>query len=230
MSKKKLSLTDQITLAENNAVDFTHACITIALHDCFALGRERLDRVNRRREEINEQMLEIMAQPQQSGREQAEAGQAWLLGLLPEGTEPELRVPLAKGAARKRRELQVRMAVDRAATLEWRVYAAACAEVLGFGAKRLNCLWAAVLGRETWKGWYGFCAGAAVLLFVTGFPVPSLQPLLQFVMTYLLLLAAFDLWERVWKKYPALNVWGWLLFGGLGFRAFYVLSRVMGQY
>lgn len=145
MRKKKLSLTDQITLAENNAVDFTHACITIALHDCFALGRERLDRVNRRREEINEQMLEIMAQPQQSGREQAEAGQAWLLGLLPEGTEPELRVPLAKGAARKRRELQVRMAVDRAATLEWRVYAAACAEVLGFGAKRLNCLWAAVL-------------------------------------------------------------------------------------
>lgn len=92
------------------------------------------------------------------------------------------------------------------------------------------CLWAAVLGRETWKGWYGFCAGAAVLLFVTGFPVPSLQPLLQFVMTYLLLLAALDLWERVWKKYPALNVWGWLLFGGLGFRAFYVLSRVMGQY
>lgn len=92
------------------------------------------------------------------------------------------------------------------------------------------CLWAAVLGREAWKRWYGFYAGAAVLLFVTGFPVPSLQPLLQFVMTYLLLLAAFDLWERVWKKYPALNVWGWLLFGGLGFRAFYVLSRVMGQY
>lgn len=37
------------------------------------------------------------------------------------------------------------MAVDNAATLEWRVYAAACAEVLGFGAKRLNDLHKAVL-------------------------------------------------------------------------------------
>ena len=92
------------------------------------------------------------------------------------------------------------------------------------------CLWAAVLGKEAWKGWYGFCAGLAALLFGMGFLVPSLQPLLHFVMAYLLLLAAFDLWERVWERYPALNVWGWLLFGGLGLRAFYVLSRVMGQY
>lgn len=44
-----------------------------------------------------------------------------------------------------KRELQIRMAVDNAATLEWRVYAAACAEVLGFGAKRLNHLHKAVL-------------------------------------------------------------------------------------
>ena len=47
--------------------------------------------------------------------------------------------------ARKQKELQSRMAVDNAATLEWRVYAAACAEVLGFGAKRLNDLHKAVL-------------------------------------------------------------------------------------
>lgn len=142
---RKLSLTEKIRLAENNAVDFMHACMTIALHDEYEMGVQRLRKVNLRREEINEEMLEVMAQPRKSSREQAEAGQAWLVGLLPEGAETEFRVPLGKGAARKQKELQIRMAVDNAATLEWRVYAAACAEVLGFGAKRLNHLHKAVL-------------------------------------------------------------------------------------
>lgn len=143
--KKKLSLTEKISLAENNAVDFMHACVTIALHDEYEVGVQRLRKVNLRRDEINEEMLEVMAQPRKSGREQAAAGQAWLVSLLPEGAETEFRVPLGKGAARKQKELQIRMAVDNAATLEWRVYAAACAEVLGFGAKHLNDLHKAVL-------------------------------------------------------------------------------------
>ena len=62
--KKKLSLTQKISLAENNAVDFMHACVTIALHDEY---------------EINEEMLEVMAQPRKSGREQAAAGRAWMV-------------------------------------------------------------------------------------------------------------------------------------------------------
>ena len=145
MNRKKLSLTEKISLAENNAVDFMHACVTIALHDEYEVGVQRLRKVNLRRDEINEEMLDVMAQPRKSGREQAAAGQAWLVSLLPEGAETEFRVPLGKGAARKQKELQIRMAVDNAATLEWRVYAAACAEVLGFGAKRLNDLHKAVL-------------------------------------------------------------------------------------
>lgn len=118
--KKKLSLTEKISLAENNAVDFMHACVTIALHDEYEVGVQRLRKVNLRRDEINEEMLEVMAQPRKSGREQAAAGQAWLVSLLPEGAETEFRVPLGKGAARKQKELQIRMAVDNAATLEWR--------------------------------------------------------------------------------------------------------------
>ena len=130
--KKKLSLTEKISLAENNAVDFMHACVTIALHDEYEVGVQRLRKVNLRRDAINDEMLEVMAQPRKSGREQAAAGQAWLVSLLPEGAETEFRVPLGKGAARKQKELQIRMA-------------AACAEVLGFGAKRLNDLHKAVL-------------------------------------------------------------------------------------
>lgn len=100
--KKKLSLTEKISLAENNAVDFMHACVTIALHDEYEVGVQRLRKVNLRRDEINEEMLEVMAQPRKSSREQAAAGQAWLVSLLPEGAETEFRVPLGKGAARKR--------------------------------------------------------------------------------------------------------------------------------
>lgn len=139
--KKKLSLTEKISLAENNAVDFMHACVTIALHDEYEVGVQRLRKVNLRRDEINEEMLEVMAQPRKSGREQAAAGQAWLVSLLPEGAETEFRVPLGKGAARKQKELQIRMAVDNAATLEWRVYAAACARGAGLwsqAAERLT--------------------------------------------------------------------------------------------
>lgn len=83
--KKKLSLTEKISLAENNAVDFMHACVTIALHDEYEVGVQRLRKVNLRRDEINEEMLEVMAQPRKSSREQAAAGQAWLVSLLPEG-------------------------------------------------------------------------------------------------------------------------------------------------
>lgn len=53
------------------------------------------------------------------------------MSLLPEGAETEFRVPLGKGAARKQKELQIRMAVDNAATLEWRVYAGGHAGELG---------------------------------------------------------------------------------------------------
>lgn len=94
--KKKLSLTEKISLAENNAVDFMHACVTIALHDEYEVGVQRLRKVNLRRDAINEEMLEVMAQPRKSGREQAAAGQAWLVSLLPEGAETEFRVPSAR--------------------------------------------------------------------------------------------------------------------------------------
>lgn len=64
--KKKLSLTEKISLAENNAVDFMHACVTIALHDEYEVGVQRLRKVNLRRDAINEEMLEVMAQPRKS--------------------------------------------------------------------------------------------------------------------------------------------------------------------
>lgn len=96
------------------------------------------------------------------------------------------------------------------------------------------CLLAAALSLDgagaVRKRWYGVCCLAAVLLLLAAFCVPSLQQLLFFVLTYLLLLICFDLWERLFLQYPALNRWGGLLFGGLGLRALYVLLTVMSKY
>lgn len=43
--KKKLSLTEKISLAENNAVDFMHACVTIALHRGAGLWSQAPERL-----------------------------------------------------------------------------------------------------------------------------------------------------------------------------------------
>ena len=142
--KKKMSLENRITLAQNNAIDFTHACMTIALHEVFGLGRERLEKVDNRRSEVNGEVLRIMAA---SGRahEARQNAEAWLRSRMPQGTPWELRIPNAKGVARKHAELKIKGAVDEAATLEWRVYAVACAEVLGFRAARMNRLYDATM-------------------------------------------------------------------------------------
>lgn len=90
---------------------------------------------------------------------------------------------------------------------------------------------AATTSEETgWKRWNGLCFAGAVLMLAASFFVPNLQQLLYFLIVYLLLFVCFDLWERLWLKYPALNTWGWILFGGLSLRSFYVLAEIMRRY
>lgn len=145
MGKEKLSLEDKITLAQNNAIDFTHACVTIALNEVFGIGKERQKVWNEVRDETNGKVLEIMTRPASRRHEPLRKAEAWMKGCLPEGTEFELTIPQAKGVARKHRDIQMKMAIDQAATLEWRVCAIACNIVLGFGTERLNRLHAEVL-------------------------------------------------------------------------------------
>ena len=142
--KKKMSLENRITLAQNNAIDFTHACVTIALHEVFGLGRKRLEKVDKRRSEVNGEVLRIMAAGGRAHEARRNA-EAWLRSRLPKGTPWELLIPNAKGVAKKHTELKIKGAVDEAATLEWRVYAVACAEVLGFRAARMNRLYDATM-------------------------------------------------------------------------------------
>lgn len=91
---KKMSLENQITLCQNNAIEFVHACMSIALHEVFGVGRDRLDKVNRVRDELNGRMIEIMTRPAKRQRDQLTAAEQWITGLLPEGVETTLRVPV----------------------------------------------------------------------------------------------------------------------------------------
>lgn len=131
---------NQIDLVQQNAIDFTHACMTIALHEVFGVGKERLDKVTRRKDEINGELMRRMALPAKNRKAQLDEAEKWLVGLLPEGVVSVFRIPVVKGVPRKRREVQLKMAIDKAATLEGRGYAAACAQVLGFGPQRLEKL------------------------------------------------------------------------------------------
>lgn len=135
---RKMALENQIELAQQNAIDFTHACMTIALHEVFGVGKERLDKVTRRKDEINGELMRRMALPAKNRKAQLDEAERWLVGLLPERVVSVFRIPVVKGVPRKRREVQLKMAIDKAATLEWRGYAAACAQVLGFGPQRLE--------------------------------------------------------------------------------------------
>ena len=56
-----------------------------------------------------------------------------------EGVDPDFRVPVLR-SPRTRREEQLRMAGDVAASMVWTLCAEACIEELGFGAGRLNRL------------------------------------------------------------------------------------------
>lgn len=61
---RKMALENQIELAQQNAIDFTHACMTIALHDVFGVGKDRLDKVTQRKDEINGELKQQLAEAQ----------------------------------------------------------------------------------------------------------------------------------------------------------------------
>lgn len=103
--------------------------------------------------------------------------------------------------------------------------------ILGMVLPFLCLLAMAVAWKEkAWKNWYSACCVAAVLLFSVTLFVPSLQQLFYFILVYLLLLVCFDICERLYLQHPTLNAWGMILFGGLAFRAYYVLSEILRRY
>ena len=59
---------------------------------------------------------------------------------------------------------------------------------------------------------------------------PALSDICVYLIVYLLLAAAFSLWEKLHDAHPGLNAWGWILFGGFWLRAVERMLEIMSVY
>lgn len=138
--KKKMNLATEIDLTQDSVVQLTCWCGQIALHELWGLGRVRLDRITRRKEQLGNESLAVVMVPDRNGMPQTEKARQLRAEAMPEGVPVEFRVPALR-TPRTRREQQLKMAGDRAATMAWQLMALACVQELGFGAERLNRLY-----------------------------------------------------------------------------------------
>lgn len=139
--KTKMSLSAEMDLTQDSVVQLTCWCGQIALHELWGLGRTRLDRITRRKELLGSQSLAVVMQPDKNGMPQTEKARRLRAEAIPKGVPTEFRVPALR-TPRTRREQQLKMVGDRAATMAWQLMALACVQELGFGADRLNRLYA----------------------------------------------------------------------------------------
>lgn len=139
--RTKMSLSAEMDLTQDSVVQLTCWCGQIALHELWGLGRTRLDRITRRKELLGSQSLAVVMQPDKNGMPQTEKARRLRAEAIPKGVPTEFRVPALR-TPRNRREQQLKMVGDRAATMAWQLMALACVQELGFGADRLNRLYA----------------------------------------------------------------------------------------
>lgn len=140
----KPSFQTQMDRTGTDAGQITCWCITIALHQVFGVGRKRLDQISDRMTELeNENMALLLS----DGTRKADAlRESWLDGYC----DPTFRVPMLR-APRGRKEQQLKMAGDSAASIAWQIYAKGCIDVLHFGSQRLE-----KLKTESWKNYEQF--------------------------------------------------------------------------
>lgn len=138
--KKKMDLAAELDLTQDSVVQLTSWCAQIALHELWGLGRTRLDRLTRRQEILGGESMAVVMQPDRNGMPQTEKARQMRVEALPDGVPAEFRVPALR-TPRTRREVQLKIVGDRAATMAWQLMALACVQELGFGADRLNRLY-----------------------------------------------------------------------------------------
>ena len=139
--KKKMSLSAELDLTQDSVVQLTNWCGQIALHELWGLGRTRLDRITNRQNLLGSQSLAVVMQPDKNGMPQTGKARQLREEALPAGVPVEFRVPALR-TPRTRREQQLKIVGDRAATMAWQLMALACVQELGFGTDRLNRLYA----------------------------------------------------------------------------------------
>lgn len=139
MKKNKMSLTTELDLTREGTAEMTRWCILIALHQSFGVGAARLNKILARAEKLGQESLDVAMTVNDRGMPSTDRSLALRRSWMPEGVDPDFRVPVLR-SPRTRREEQLRMAGDVAASMVWTLCAEACIEELGFGAVRLNRL------------------------------------------------------------------------------------------
>ena len=123
--KTKMSLSAEMDLTQDSVVQLTCWCGQIALHELWGLGRTRLDRITRRKELLGSQSLAVVMQPDKNGMPQTEKARRLRAEAIPKGVPTEFRVPALR-TPHNRREQQLKMVGDRAATMAWQLRRCAC--------------------------------------------------------------------------------------------------------
>lgn len=139
MKKNKMSLTTELDLTREGTAEMTRWCILIALHQSFGVGAARLNKILARAEKLGQESLDVAMTANERGMPSTDRSLALRCSWMPEGVDPDFRVPVLH-SPRTRRQEQLRMAGNVAASMVWTLCAEACIEELGFGAVRLNRL------------------------------------------------------------------------------------------
>ena len=139
MKKNKMSLTTELDLTREGTAEMTRWCILIALHQSFGIGAARLNKILARAEKLGQESLDVAMKVNDRGMPSTDRSLALRRSWMPEGVDPDFRVPVLH-SPRTRRQEQLRMAGNVAASMVWTLCAEACIEELGFGAVRLNRL------------------------------------------------------------------------------------------
>ena len=139
MKKNKMSLTTELDLTREGTAEMTRWCILIALHQSFGIGAARLNKILARAEKLGQESLDVAMTVNDRGMPSTDRSLALRRSWMPRNVDPDFRVPVLR-SPRTRREEQLRMAGNVAASMVWTLCAEACIEELGFGAVRLNRL------------------------------------------------------------------------------------------
>ena len=132
MKKNKMSLTTELDLTREGTAEMTRWCILIALHQSFGIGAARLNKILARAEKLGQESLDVAMTVNDRGMPSTDRSLALRRSWMPEGVDPDFRVPVLR-SPRTRREEQLRMA----ASMVWTLCAKACMDELGFGTERL---------------------------------------------------------------------------------------------
>lgn len=142
--KIKTEFQEKMDRTQTDVGQITCWCITIALHQEFGVGRSRLDRIADCMGVLEDNNAAVMLL---DGAGKADMlREKWFDGIC----DPHFRVPLLR-APRGRKEQQLTMAGNQAASIAWQIYAKACIDVLGYGSQRLERL-----KTESWKNYEQF--------------------------------------------------------------------------